>query len=218
MAIKVALLDDNLIWLSGLAQAIDDYPDFEVVFTATSKERYRAEALDQKPQVAILDLRLPTAEEGIEFALELQELLPHLCVIFMSAYEKEMLPWCARMALDQVPDRPIAFLYKDRVDPATLRRDLTTIASGGTIMDSQIAAWLVDEMKRRITFTETERNVLEYIVQGWTNARINQELHQASAVTDRHVTEIFRKLGVADAEGQYNKRVLAAMRWKLQQA
>lgn len=124
----------------------------------------------------------------------------------------------ASYALDLLRDGTagLAYLLKERVgDPSTLVRAVREVARGGSVVDPDVVATLVDGQTRRArsplaALTERERDVLAHMAQGRTNAAIAGLLHLSESSIEKYATSIFAKLGLTD-EPRIHRRVAAVL-------
>ena len=110
----------------------------------------------------------------------------------------------------------VGYLLKDRVaDVSDFIDAITRVADGGTVLDPEVVARLLNTGRRRDALAELtprERDVLALLAQGRSNAAIAGELFISPKVVEKHVANIFGKLGLAPSDND-NRRVLAAIRY-----
>ena len=169
---------------------------------------------EHRPDIAIVDVRLPPSQrdEGLRAALEARQLVPGTPVLVLSQYVEES--YAAELLADgagrgrlpaQGPRR------RRRTSSPRSRR----VAEGGTAIDQEVVRQLL--ARRRADdpldeLTPREREVLELMAQGLSNAAIAQRLVVTDGAIEKHVTNIFGKLGLHTAAGG-NLRVLAVLAW-----
>jgi DNA-binding NarL/FixJ family response regulator len=169
-----------------------------------------AEVPALRPDLAVLDVRMPPAfrDEGVRAAIELRSLMPSTGILLLSqyvevAYAQELLG---------SGSGGVGYLLKDRV--ASLR-DLVDaidrIADGGTVLDPEVVAQLLGRRHDPLAaLTPREREVLQLMAEGRTNAAIGKQLFIGVGAVEKNVTSIFAKLGLEDS-GSDHRRVLAVL-------
>jgi DNA-binding NarL/FixJ family response regulator len=170
-------------------------------------------AIEQhRPDVAIIDVRMPPThtDEGLRAAKEINQDFPEVGVLVFSQYIE------ARAAAELFASAPAGagYLLKDRVaDVSDFIDALTRIAQGGTVLDPEVVRQLLQAGRRTDTLTALtprEREVLSLIAQGRSNAAIAAALFISPKVVEKHVANIFDKLGLAPSDSD-NRRVIAAI-------
>jgi DNA-binding NarL/FixJ family response regulator len=159
-------------------------------------------------------VRLPPSQrdEGLRAALEARERVPGTPVLVLSQYVEES--YAAELLADGAG--AVGYLLKDRVaDPSDFVAQVDRVAAGGTAIDQEVVSQLL--ARRRADdplqeLTPREREVLELMAQGLSNAAIAQKLVVTDGAVEKHVTNIFGKLGLHTAAGG-NLRVLAVLAW-----
>ena len=154
-------------------------------------------------------------DEGLRAALELRERFPGLGVLVLSAYVE---PAYTAELLASPGEGGLGYLLKERVGDARAFVDaVRRVAAGGTALDREVVARLVgDRAERRTdgpdldTLTPREREVLDLIAQGRTNAAVARALVVQPGAVEKHVTSIFSKLGLQVGEDDH-RRVLAVL-------
>lgn len=168
------------------------------------------------PDVVITDIRMPPEcdEAGLRAAIEVRSTEPGTGVIVLSQFLDD------RYAIDLVGDRPerVGYLSKEKVaSPALLVDAVRRVADGGSALDPDVIAWLVG--RKRVDnpldeLTPRERDVLELMAEGHSNAGIAAQLVVTVPAVERHVTGIFHKLGLDhSAAVTRHRRVLAVLRY-----
>ena len=162
--------------------------------------------------MAVIDVRLPPTftDEGLRTALEARRQVPGLPVLVLSQYVEQLY---ARELLSDLAGG-VGYLLKDRVfsDEAFVEA-LRAVATGGTVLDPEVIAKLL--RKRAVgepitTLSPREREVLELMAQGRSNAAIAQRLFVSEKAVSKHSTSIFTKLDLPPSDDD-NRRVLAVL-------
>ena len=208
-ALRVVVADDSVLLREGLLRVLAEaghevvgaYGDAETLLTAVEELR---------PDVAVLDVRMPPTfrDEGVRAAIRLRSLLPGTGILLLSqyvevAYAQELLGAGAG---------GVGYLLKDRVASlAELDDALARIADGGTVLDPEVVAQLIGRRHDPLaSLTPREREVLQLMAEGRTNAAIGAELFIGVGAVEKNVTSIFGKLGLEDS-GSDHRRVLAVL-------
>jgi DNA-binding NarL/FixJ family response regulator len=171
------------------------------------------------PDVIVTDIRMPPSHqtEGIDAAHRIRTEHPGIGVVVLSQYAD---PTYAFELLG-AGSAGLAYLLKERVgDPDALVRAVREVAAGGSVIDPDVVTALVGHGRQTSspvnTLTDRERDVLEQMAQGRTNAAIAGHLHLSESSIEKHATSIFAKLGLNE-EPQTHRRVAAVLAF-LQQA
>ncbi len=208
---RVVLAEDLYLLRDGLSRLLQAH-GIDVVAAVGSGAELLDELLRQRPDVAVIDVRLPPTftDEGLRIALEARRQLPGLPVLVLSQYVEQL--YARELLSDQAGG--VGYLLKDRVfsDEAFVEA-LRTVAGGGTVLDPEVIAKL---LRRRAaeepitTLSPREREVLELMAQGRSNAAIAQRLFVSEKAVSKHSTSIFIKLGLEPSDDD-NRRVLAVL-------
>jgi DNA-binding NarL/FixJ family response regulator len=208
---RVVLAEDLYLLRDGLTRLLQAH-SIDVVAAVGSGAELLDELLAKRPDVAVIDVRLPPTftDEGLRVALEARRKLPGLPVLVLSQYVEQL--YARELLSDQAGG--VGYLLKDRVfsDEAFVEA-LRTVAGGGTVLDPEVIAKL---LRRRAaeepitTLSPRERDVLELMAQGRSNAAIAQRLFISEKAVSKHSASIFVKLGLEPSEDD-NRRVLAVI-------
>jgi DNA-binding NarL/FixJ family response regulator len=210
--IRVALAEDHFLVREGIRAALEETGEVEVV-AAVEGPAPLEDAVDRLlPDVVVTDIRMPPthATEGIELAHRIRARHPRIGVVVLSQYAE------AAYAVDLLGEGSagLAYLLKERVgDPAQLLHAVREVAGGGSVIDPDVVAALVGTPRRASVLarlTDREREVLEQMAQGRTNAGIAARLFLSESSVEKYSTSIFSKLGLSD-EPQVHRRVAAVL-------
>ncbi|GAA4965267.1 DNA-binding NarL/FixJ family response regulator [Nonomuraea thailandensis] len=168
--------------------------------------------VEQRPDVAVIDVRLPPGftDEGLRAALEARRRVPGLPVLILSQYVEQL------YARELLSDRSggVGYLLKDRVgDVDRFVEAVRQVAAGGTAMDPQVVAQLLTRHGRGeplATLTQREREVLELMAEGLSNLAIAARLGVTDKAIGKHTNNIFAKLGLPPSD-DHNRRVMAVL-------
>jgi len=208
---RVVVADDSVLLREGLVRVLTE-AGHEVVGAYGDAKALLAAAPAVRPDLAVLDVRMPPSfrDEGVRAAIELRALLPGTGILLLSqyvevAYAQELLG---------AGDGGVGYLLKDRVASLTDLTDaLDRIADGGTVLDPEVVAQLIGRRHDPLAgLTPREREVLQLMAEGRTNAAIAAQLFIGVGAVEKNVTSIFGKLGLEDS-GEDHRRVLAVLAW-----
>ena len=211
MGIRVAVADDSVLLREGLVRVLEE-AGHEVVGAFGDAEALLAAVPELRPALVVLDVRMPPAfrDEGVRAAIELRRREPGLGILLLSqyvevAYAQELLG---------AGRGGVGYLLKDRVASlAELDDAIARIAAGGTVLDPEVVAQLIGRRHDPLaTLTPREREVLQLMAEGRTNAAISASLVIGVGAVEKNVTSIFGKLGLEDS-GSDHRRVLAVLAW-----
>jgi DNA-binding NarL/FixJ family response regulator len=208
--VRAVIAEDNVLLAEGLALLLSR-AGFEVVARVVDGESFVEAAVEHRPEVAIVDVRMPPTfrDEGIRAALEARRRVPGLPVLVLSQYVE------TSYASELMADSPggVGYLLKDRVSRVEEFVDaLVRVAGGGTVMDPEVVRQL---LTRRASdpidsLSPREREVLGLMAQGQDNTTIRERLHITESSVQKHIGAIFTKLGLQPADSG-NRRVLAVL-------
>ncbi|MBL1081403.1 response regulator transcription factor [Streptomyces actinomycinicus] len=208
---RIVLAEDHFLLRDGLIRLLGAY-GHDVVAAVDNGTGLR-EALDrEQPDVAVVDVRLPPGftDEGLRAVLAARRENPDLPVLLLSQYVE---PLYARELLAG-GGRGVGYMLKDRVtDGAQFLDSIARVAAGGTVMDPEVVSRLLVRKERDESvgsLSGREREVLELVAQGRSNAGIAQALFVTEKAVAKHIGNIFTKLGLVPTDGD-NRRVLAVL-------
>jgi DNA-binding NarL/FixJ family response regulator len=195
----------------GIARLLDDH-GFDVVGQAGDADDLVRKVGAHKPDVAVVDIRMPptNTDDGLRAALRIRDEHPQTGVLVLSAYVEEA------YALELVAESAsgLGYLLKDRVaDVDGFVDAVRRVADGGSALDPEVVSRLVGRNRRDdplAELTPREREVLELMAEGRTNAAIAERLVVTERAVEKHVTSIFGKLGLSPAPEDH-RRVLAVL-------
>lgn len=211
--IRVVVAEDAVLLRDGLVRLLQAN-GLEVVAAVPDAEELLRAVDAHRPDLCVVDVRMPPtfSSEGIRAALAIRAQSPGVAICVLSQYVEEQY---ATELVSADPDG-IGYLLKDRVaDTTDFVSALRTIAAGGTVLDPEVVRQLLtraghaDPLSR---LTPREREVLELMAQGRTNAAIAEDLVISDGAVEKYVSSIFAKLDLPPTEGDH-RRVLAVLRW-----
>jgi DNA-binding NarL/FixJ family response regulator len=206
--VRVVIAEDHALLRDGLTRLLEAF-DFEVVATVDNGPMLLPTLLEWKPDVAVVDVRLPPTftDEGLQAAIAARTQVPGLPVLVLSQHVE---PLYARELLGD-RDGGVGYLLKDRVSNVAGFVDaIRQVAAGGTVMDSEVVARLLDRSRPLDVLTVREREVLGEMAAGRSNAAIAGKLFVTEKAVSKHINNIFTKLGLPPSDDD-NRRVLAVL-------
>jgi len=211
--IRVVVGEDQPIVREGIVHVLQD-SGFEVVGTAENARDLVRITGAQRPDVVVTDIQMPpdNTDDGLRAALEIRATVPSVGVLVLSQFLED------RYAMDLVADSAegVGYLLKENIsDLRMFTEAVRRVASGGSALDPNVVARLVGRKRKAgplDNLTPRERDVLELVAEGRSNAGVAQELVVSVAAVERHVTSIFDKLGLHQSPEQH-RRVLAVLKY-----
>jgi len=207
--LRVAVADDSVLLREGLVRVLGE-AGLDVVGSYGDADTLLAALPDLALDAVVLDVRMPPTfrDEGVQAALSLRRQHPGVAILLLSQYVE--LTYAHELLA--AGSAGLGYLLKDRVISLDDVRDaLHRIVAGGTVLDPEVVSQL---MARRVdplaALTPRERDVLELMAQGRTNAAIAQALFIGVGAVEKNVSAIFAKLGLDDT-GEDHRRVLAVV-------
>jgi DNA-binding NarL/FixJ family response regulator len=211
---RVVIAEDQALLREGIVALLQEN-GIEVVAQADDGPGLLRIVAGHKPDLAIVDVRLPPTftDEGIRAALEARRRRPDLAVLVLSQYVEPVYTG----ELLATGESGVGYLLKERVSEIRSFLDaVRRVADGGTALDREVVASLVRERDRADAdgalgaLTQRERETLELIAQGRTNAAIARELVVTVGAVEKHISSIFGKLDLP-ASDEDHRRVLAVL-------
>jgi len=209
--VRVVVAEDLFLLRDGLVRLLTAH-NFEVVAAVEDAPGLLQALLDQRPDVAIVDVRLPPTftDDGLRAAIKARCEVPGLPVLVLSQYVEQL--YARELLADQLGG--VGYLLKDRVfNDEQFVDAVAAVAAGGTVMDSEVVTKLLGRRSREAPLARLsarEREVLELMAQGRSNSAIAQRLFVSEKAVSKHSTAIFTKLDLALSDDD-NRRVLAVL-------
>lgn len=208
---RVALADDSALFRKGLAALLAASGVEVTTGVPSGADLVQAVAVDL-PDAVVLDLRMPPSftDEGLVTAERLRARYPTLGILVLSTYAE--VAYAARLL--QSGTRHVGYLLKDRVEDSDALLDaLRRVVAGESVVDPDIVRRLLG--RQRITqavdlLTAREREVLQLMAEGRSNAAIGKELYLSAKTVETHIAQVFAKLGLPQSSDD-NRRVLAVL-------
>jgi len=209
--VRVFLLDDHEVVRRGLHDLLDAEPDMEVVGEAATGAQALIRGPALRPDVAILDVRLPDSD-GITVCRELRTRMPGLACLMLTSFDDD------DALLDAIMAGAAGYVLK-QIKGSDLISAVRTVASGQSMLDPATTARLMNTLRtpagdaaasddaRPADLSEREREFLVLIGEGLTNRQIGQRLYLSEKTVKNGVSRLLAKLGV---ERRIQAAVLAA--------
>jgi DNA-binding NarL/FixJ family response regulator len=209
--VRVVIAEDLFLLRDGLTRLLEAH-GMQVTAAVDNGAELLALVTADNPDVAIVDVRLPPTftDEGLRAALAARRQVPGLPVLVLSQYVEHL--YARELLADSTGG--IGYLLKDRVlDGAQFADAVRRVAGGGTAMDPEVIARLLDRNSGNIalgTLSPRERDVLGLMAEGRSNAAIGQRLVITERAVSKHTASIFTRLGLQPSDDD-NRRVLAVL-------
>jgi len=193
--LKVFLVDDHEMVRRGVADLLDAEPDLTVVGQASSVAEALARVPAARPDVVVLDVRLPDGN-GVELCRELRSMLPSLTCLMLTSYTDE------DAMLEAILAGAGGYVIKD-IKGLELLSAVRTVGSGRSLLDNRAAAALMSRLRASVAepgplaeLTDQERVLLELIGEGLTNRQIGERMFLAEKTVKNYVSRVLTKLGL----------------------
>ena len=208
---RVVIADDSALLREGVAKLLEA-DGLEVVGRAVDGEDLLLKARSYKPDVAIIDIRMPPSQtdEGARAAEQLRSELPDMAILILS----QVIDVAFALRLFREQPQGFGYLLKDRVlEIDDFLEAVRRVARGGTAVDPEVVSQLLGRRgpdDAIAELTDRERVILSLMAEGRSNQGIGRKLFLSPKTVESHVHGIFRKLGL-EATEDYNRRVLAVL-------
>jgi DNA-binding NarL/FixJ family response regulator len=193
--IGVFLLDDHEIVRRGVKELLEAEPDIVVVGEAGTAESALARIPALKPDVAVLDVRLPDGN-GVSVCREIRSKMPQVACLMLTSFGDDDALFDAIMA------GAAGYVLK-QIRGTDLVGAVRTVASGESMLDPEAASRVMKRMRDQASrsdplagLTDQEKKILELIGEGLTNRQIGERLYLAEKTVKNYVSALFAKLGM----------------------
>ncbi|MFJ5676035.1 response regulator [Streptomyces sp. NPDC093097] len=213
---RVVIAEDSVLLREGLTRLLTDRGHEVVAGVGDGEALVRTVAelagAGTPPDVVVADVRMPPShtDEGVRAALRLRRDHPEVGVLVLSQYVEEQ--YATELLAGS--SRGIGYLLKDRVAEVREFVDaVVRVAGGGTALDPEVVAQLLGRSRKQDVLahlTPREREVLGLMAEGRTNSAVARQLVVSDGAVEKHVSNIFLKLGLAPSVGDH-RRVLAVL-------
>ncbi len=208
---RIVIAEDSVLLREGLTRLLAE-AGHEVVAADGDAEKFLRSVAATVPDVCVVDVRMPPTftDEGLRAALLVRDQWPGVGVLVLSQWVEE------RYATELIADRAhgVGYLLKDRVsDIDEFVGALRRVADGGSVLDPEVVGQLLARSRHPLgALTPRERQVLALMAEGLTNAAIAKTLVVGGGAVEKHINNIFTKLGLEPGERDH-RRVLAVLRY-----
>lgn len=210
--LDIVLAEDSVLLRAGLERLLTE--NGHRVLAAVGDATALLDAVTRhRPDLAIIDVRMPPTftDEGIRAATLIRHQDPRVALLVLSQYVEER--YAAELIADSTGS--LGYVLKDRVADVEAFLDVvTTVGTGGTALDPEVVQQILVRTRRRAEIerlTPREREVLELMAQGRSNAAIASTLFLSAGSVEKHISSLFHKLSLSPEDGE-NRRVLAVLR------
>ncbi|WP_028923898.1 response regulator [Pseudonocardia acaciae] len=193
--LNVFLVDDHEVVRRGVADLLDAEADLTIVGQASSVSEALARIPALRPDVVVLDVRLPDGN-GVELCRELRSRLPGLNCLMLTSFTDE------QAMMDAILAGAGGYVIKD-IKGMELVSAVRTVGSGRSLLDNRAAAALMSRLRASVEkpgplsgLTDRERTLLELIGEGLTNRQIAQRMYLAEKTVKNYVSRLLGKLGM----------------------
>jgi DNA-binding NarL/FixJ family response regulator len=193
--IGVFLLDDHEIVRRGVRELLETEPDITVVGEAGTAESALARIPALRPDVAVLDVRLPDGD-GVTVCREIRSKLPGTACLMLTSFGDD------EALFDAIMAGAAGYVLK-QIRGADLVGAVRTVAGGGSLLDPEAASRVMQRMRDQAVasdplaaLTGQERKILELIGEGLTNRQIGERMYLAEKTIKNYVSAVFAKLGM----------------------
>jgi DNA-binding NarL/FixJ family response regulator len=210
--VRVVVADDAVLIREGLVRLLEEF-GCEICEAVGTAGDLVAAVDSHRPDVSVVDVRMPPGftDEGLRAAVEIRRKLPGTPVLILSQYVE------VSYADDLLADArgAVGYLLKDRVvDVEEFMDALRRVAEGGTVFDPQVVAQLMVRRRRDdplAALSPREREVLALMAEGRSNPAIGRQLVVSDGAVEKHIRNIFTKLGLHADDGDQHRRVRAVL-------
>jgi DNA-binding NarL/FixJ family response regulator len=209
--VRVVIAEDLFLLREGLVRLLTAH-GFDIVAAVASAPELLAALVEERPDVGIVDVRLPPThtDDGLRAALQARRRVPGLPVLVLSQYVEQL--YARELLADQAGG--VGYLLKDRVfNDEAFATAIRSVAAGGTVLDPEVVRKLMVRHSRTepvARLTPREREVLALMAEGRSNAAIGQRLFITEKAVSKHAAGIFAKLDLVPSDDD-NRRVLAVL-------
>jgi DNA-binding NarL/FixJ family response regulator len=193
--IKVFLLDDHEIVRRGVKEVLEVEPGITVVGEAGTASSALARIPALKPDVAVLDVRLPDGD-GVSVCRDIRSKMPQVACLMLTSYGDD------EALFDAIMAGAAGYVLK-QIHGTDLAGAVRTVASGESMLDPEAASRVMKRMREQATrsdplagLTDQERRILELISEGLTNRQIGERMFLAEKTVKNYVSALFAKLGM----------------------
>src|SRR5947208_7251758 len=194
--IRVFLLDDHEVVRRGVRDLLESEGDVVVVGEASTAAEAMARVPAVRPDVAVLDVRLPDGD-GVTVCRDLRSEFPDLACLMLTSFADD------EALFDSILAGAAGYVLK-QVRGADILGAVRTVAAGGSLLDPRTTAMVMQRLRDQASaspdplsgLTEQERRILELIGEGLTNRQIGERMFLAEKTVKNYVSNVLAKLGM----------------------
>lgn len=193
--VRIFLLDDHEVVRNGICELLTAVPGFDVVGEAGTAAQALPRVLASRPDVAILDARLPDGS-GIDVCRDIRSALPSTYCLILTSYDDQ------DAVLASVLAGASGYVLKE-VRTSGLIDAIRQVAMGRSLIDPSVITQVMNRVRegsptdtRLAALTQREREVLDLIADGLTNRQIGQQMYLAEKTVKNYVSSLLGKLGM----------------------
>lgn len=208
---RVVIADDDLLVREGIASLLQRSASYEVVGLAGDATELIGLVREHEPELVVLDIRMPPSHttEGLEAAQSIRAAFPRIGILVLSAHVE------VHRALDLLAEgQAVGYVLKTRIRrPEDLAETLQRISAGDCVIDPALVQELIAARRVRdplADLTGRERQVLQLMAEGRSNAGIARLLCVTRGTVEKHVRSVLSKLTLRDTPDDH-RRVLAVI-------
>jgi two-component system, NarL family, response regulator DevR len=195
--IRVMLVDDHEVVRKGLRSMLEANEDLEVVAEAGNADEAVLRARSYKPQVVVMDVRLPD-RSGVLACREIRDEHPDIAVLMLTSFSDD------QALFDSIMAGAAGYVLK-QIRGGDLVDAIRRVGAGESLLDPAVTARVLDRVRnpqgnedpRLARLTPTEARILEMIAEGLTNRQIGERIHLAEKTVKNYVSTILTKLQVS---------------------
>ncbi|PID98394.1 MAG: DNA-binding response regulator [Actinobacteria bacterium] len=208
---RILIADDSLLLREGLSLMLAD-EGHDIVGSVGDGDALIAACTELRPDLTISDIRMPPShtDEGLRAAMRIRAEWPAARILLLSQYV--VLSYADELLASG--EGGIGYLLKDRVsDLNSFFSAIERVGNGGTVLDPEVVAQVLNRGRTRDPLSELtsrERDVLELMAQGHSNAGIAGELYVTEGAVEKHIQRIFMKLDLFP-DASVHRRVRAVL-------
>ncbi len=209
--LSVIIADDSVLLRDGLVRLVED-AGIEVLAAVGDADELMTAMIEHEPDLVVVDVRMPPThtDEGLRAALRIRVDYPGVAVLVLSQYVEER--YASELLAGDAGG--VGYLLKDRVvDIEDFVASLHRLAAGGSAVDAEVVRQILVRSRRRSDLerlTPREREVLEAMAEGLSNAGIAEKLVVSAGAVEKHIGNVFQKLDLEPTDADH-RRVLAVL-------
>jgi DNA-binding NarL/FixJ family response regulator len=195
VTIRVFVLDDHEVVRRGVRDLLDTEDDIEVVGEAATAEQARVRIPSARPDVAVLDVRLPDGS-GVEVCRDIRSAHPEITCLMLTSYTDD------EAVFDAVMAGAAGYVLK-QIRGTDLVDSIRRVAAGESLLDPKVTTRLLERLRKgpqedpRVAhLTPRERTILDALAEGLTNRQIGERTFLAEKTVKNYVSSLLTKLGM----------------------